>query len=285
MTFVLPNYFIEECPEMLITADSLFCAAYSGHKNQEHLYVRTTMHMIIAIQEGQKLLQSGEETYRLGKSDLLLLPQGNYFMSEVLSPHGLYRATLFFMEDAFLKHLAIKHGLIDPAGSHPPHLHQAKQTPAIQHIFESIALYHQNAPLHKTPLLHLKTEELLLNLLEQDTEDMKCFLQGALASGERRILSILESNLDVLESAADMAKLCRLPANRLRKEILELTGFSPKQWLLSKKLEQAALLLSTTNQPIQQIATSCSFATPSWFASQFKNQYGITPNGYRLQNR
>lgn len=285
MTFVIPNYFIEEHPEMLISSDALMSATYSGHKNQEHLYVRTTMHMIIAIQEGQKLLQSGDSSYRLGKSDLLLLPQGNYFMSEILSQHGLYKAILFFIQDSFLNQFALKHHLIDPSADCPPHLHQAKQTPAIENIFESIALYHRDTHANKASLLHLKTEELLLNLLEQDSAGLKRFLQGALATGEKRILSILESNLDVLESTADMVRLCRLPANRLRKEIVDLTGLPPKQWLLSKKLEQAALLLTTTNQPIKEIATTCSFATPSWFASQFKNHYGITPNDYRSQNR
>lgn len=285
MTFVLPNYLIDTYPEMLIAADDLFCAAYSGHKNQEQLYVRTTTHMIIAVQEGKKLLQSGNSVFELEKGALLLLPQGNYFMSEILGAQGLYKAILFFMEDAFLNSFAVKHNLISPDIEHLPYLHKCRETHTIRHIFESIALYHRETRTDKVPLLHLKTEELLLNLLEQDKEGMKQFIQGAVASGQRRVLSVLESNLDLLENVSDMAKLCRLPPNRLREEMVSLIGLTPKQWLLSKKLEQAALLLTTTDKPIQQIATSCSFATPSWFTNQFKTHYGITPNVYRSQNR
>lgn len=285
MTFVIPNDFIDSHPEWLISSSQLFCALYSERSGEDNLSVRTTTHMINVIQEGKKILHHEGHSFTLGNSDLIVIPQGNYFMSNINSEVGFYRSLIFFIDDAFLRDFIIKHDLqpLDSTPSSKPY--QLKQTPAIRQLCDSIACYHQEKIIQKRQLLQLKTEELLLNLLSQNPEATQAFIQGSLASSNRRLLSILESNLDILESANDMVKISRLPASRLRKEMLELTGMAPKQWLLSKKLEQAALLLCNTNQPIKEIATSCSFATPSWFANQFKTHYGITPNDYRAQNR
>ena len=63
----------------------------------------------------------------------------------------------------------------------------------------------------------------------------------------------------------------------------ELTGYSPKQYLTTVRLKNAAVLLVRTNTPIKQIATECGFSDINNFIKQFKKQFGFTPNSFRTK--
>ncbi len=56
---------------------------------------------------------------------------------------------------------------------------------------------------------------------------------------------------------------------------------SPKQYILDKKIKEAAFLLSFTNKSITCISDELRFSTPSYFSSLFKTKYKQTPSEYR----
>lgn len=49
--------------------------------------------------------------------------------------------------------------------------------------------------------------------------------------------------------------------------------------------QNAAELLSTTNQSMVQISNACGFESLRSFNKQFKNDYGMSPTEYRLKHR
>ncbi|MEG0616745.1 MAG: AraC family transcriptional regulator, partial [Oscillospiraceae bacterium] len=61
----------------------------------------------------------------------------------------------------------------------------------------------------------------------------------------------------------------------------ELTGYSPKQYLLLNRLSFAKELLINSDFNISQIAQKAGFYDSNSFIRSFKNEYGITPNSYR----
>jgi len=50
-------------------------------------------------------------------------------------------------------------------------------------------------------------------------------------------------------------------------------------------LNKAALLLKTTDKPVEQIANECGFYTPNFFIGNFFHEYKMTPKEYREENR
>ncbi|REE80961.1 AraC-like DNA-binding protein [Paenibacillus taihuensis] len=65
----------------------------------------------------------------------------------------------------------------------------------------------------------------------------------------------------------------------------EVTGMSPGNYLLRRRLEQSRNLLLSTELAVSDIGADCGFSTTSQFIQLFKQQLGATPLQYRLMQR
>ena len=84
--------------------------------------------------------------------------------------------------------------------------------------------------------------------------------------------------------AEEIAKELNISYSGFRRAFKEFTGTSPSQYMLELKLNQAKLLLSTTQQPIKEISYSLNFENPDYFVVFFKKRTGQTPGMYRNIN-
>lgn len=57
------------------------------------------------------------------------------------------------------------------------------------------------------------------------------------------------------------------------------------EYLVDSRLQTARLLLLTTEKSVSDIAAELRFASASHLGSLFKQQEGLTPRQYRLQQR
>lgn len=78
------------------------------------------------------------------------------------------------------------------------------------------------------------------------------------------------------EAGISRSHLCRL--------FREETGESPSEYVLRRKLEEAASLLSESSYTVGEITGILGFASQSYFSACFKKRYGLTPYGYRHKN-
>jgi len=79
----------------------------------------------------------------------------------------------------------------------------------------------------------------------------------------------------------DAAQLCGISRTHLHSLFSNRYGISPKQYLLSKRIEEAKKLLETSSETSCQIACSVGFASPQRFYDIFRNFTGMTPSEYR----
>ena len=63
------------------------------------------------------------------------------------------------------------------------------------------------------------------------------------------------------------------------------TGISPHQFVLKRRLDMGAEMLTTSNDAISNIATVLGFADQSHFTMHFKKMQGVAPAAYRRQKR
>ena len=284
MTYLVPNYFLEEQPNAVISSDSLFTLAYSSRKSHSNFMIRNTTHVMILLMEGSKKLTYKEEMVLLKKGDILLLTQGNYIMSEIISDEGKYEALMVYFNDdfmmKFLQKYTIKTNSFEPKAFVSFHADRL-----LKLLMDSFSLYINQDLERKNEILQLKTQELFLHLMSEHPKRFGSFLKAISNSSPHRVAYILESNLDMIESVEDMCRIARVSKNELRKAIEEYASLSPKAWLDSKRLQEASLLLRTTDETIAFIATTCGYSTLSWFGVQFKKAYGVSPKVYREKNQ
>lgn len=81
-----------------------------------------------------------------------------------------------------------------------------------------------------------------------------------------------------IEELGDKVGLGRV---QLYRKVKALTGHTPVDLLRTARLEKGRELLCTTNKTISEIAYSVGFATPSYFTTCFRQQYGMYPNEMR----
>jgi len=97
----------------------------------------------------------------------------------------------------------------------------------------------------------------------------------------RRLMKVVNENMDnpelSVEVIADEVGISRVHFYRKMKE---LTGQSPRDFLRSVRLQEAARLLASKKIDITGVATATGFKTLSTFSTSFKEMFGKTPTEY-----
>ena len=78
-----------------------------------------------------------------------------------------------------------------------------------------------------------------------------------------------------------VARQLLISPSGLRKKFKDATGISPSQYRLQKRLEQAQLLLLSTDLPMTAIAEQCRFCDVAYFHKTFLRATGLSPTAYR----
>ena len=79
----------------------------------------------------------------------------------------------------------------------------------------------------------------------------------------------------------ELADLFHIHPNYLTRAFKAEYNITPKQYLLNLKLTKATQLLSTTDMPINAIASSLGYEDQLSFSKAFHERFGISPSRYR----
>ena len=86
-------------------------------------------------------------------------------------------------------------------------------------------------------------------------------------------------------SLSTLAAELNQPLPQLSRFIRTHTGKTFKELLQTRRLKQAAYLLSASSLPVEDIIPAVGYDNTSYFHRIFRECYGMTPRQYRLQNR
>lgn len=104
------------------------------------------------------------------------------------------------------------------------------------------------------------------------------------AADYTRILAVikhLDSNLSRTVKQEELIRLSHMSATKLKSLFKQFTGRTLTAYVLEKKADKAAHLLSDTNLSIEEISKCIGFDTPTGFSTSFKKQIGLSPLEYR----
>ncbi len=231
---------------------------------------------------GQKIITTKETKIDITSSNICFLYQNNYFLSKRVNDNLKYKSIVLFFNDKFVLDFIKKYELkIEKKSEIELFNFDYDNFEEIKTVIKSFENYLEKD--FSAVLLKLKIEELLLLVLEKNEKSLIEFFNKIVNTTKDRIKYILESNLDLLDSFEDICSLTRQNPAKIRKYFKDEFNTTPKLWINEKRLEKATLLLKTTDNTISQISTFCGYSSTSWFISEFKKRYKLTPKDYRYK--
>jgi AraC family transcriptional regulator len=97
-----------------------------------------------------------------------------------------------------------------------------------------------------------------------------------------RVVRMIENDPDAPHSLRHLAQLARLSPYHFLRTFERITGTTPHQYLLRRRLQQAASRLRTESTRVLQIALDCGFGDVSNFNRSFRAEFGMSPRAYRI---
>lgn len=91
----------------------------------------------------------------------------------------------------------------------------------------------------------------------------------------------INSNIHESISLTDICSAANKSKPQLIRKFKKITGRTPYDYLITKRIEHAKVLLLNTNTPIKEIAEQLKFSDEYYFSNFFKEKEGVTPFKFR----
>ena len=96
-----------------------------------------------------------------------------------------------------------------------------------------------------------------------------------------RVKRHLESDTAGAKTLRELAELSGYSPWHLQKLFKQVFGVPPREIVTRRRLEHAARLLRSTDEPLAAVCAATGFSNRSAFSRLFKQAYGLSPTHYR----
>lgn len=84
-------------------------------------------------------------------------------------------------------------------------------------------------------------------------------------------------------SLSQAASLCHLSPSYFSRLFRDVFGRGFADYVTEMKLDHAAMLLATTQEPVSAVGFRAGFSSHAYFTAQFRQRFGCTPSAFRRQ--
>jgi AraC-like DNA-binding protein len=102
----------------------------------------------------------------------------------------------------------------------------------------------------------------------------------------KKIREAIEANLG--DANFTVEQLCNgvfISHSQLHRKLEAVTGLSPNKFIRTIRMSKAKELLKDPSNSIASIADVCGYNDPGYFSRVFKQDYGVTPQEWRVNNK
>jgi AraC-like DNA-binding protein len=122
-------------------------------------------------------------------------------------------------------------------------------------------------------------------LLGEDVEDsgvMSHVRPGGLAKWQaRRTLAYIEANLASKIEIDDLANVVALSRSHFSRAFKHSFGMPPMEYVGVRRVERAKAMISSTREPLTEVALACGFADQPHLNRRFRHLMGMSPGRWR----
>ena len=101
----------------------------------------------------------------------------------------------------------------------------------------------------------------------------------------KEVTNIMLQNTNVNIPMTQIAKLCNLPYETMRKKFRKIFGCSPEKYRITLRMEQAKDLLLNKGLSVKNVAIELGYCDSYAFCKQFKQLEGLSPGIYVSKNK
>lgn len=153
-----------------------------------------------------------------------------------------------------------------------------------QHYLEQLLNLYNNPELNRDWQVSTCIDNMLNHLMKLSFKQTA--QRTSMPENIRYLIKYMNSNFTKDLSLDFLAGFCSVNKYHLSREFKKYTGFSPNDYLITLRIEQAKLMLSTTTLPASKIAYEVGFHDQNNFTNQFRRKTNLTPTQYRkLENQ
>ena len=282
-------------PQRLFTAPNVCVLARDGNNCALHKQLPEALldreayvanHVVSLVISGRQVIRTYEdEVISAGAGEVLFLPRGVYYITDLLPQKGNFASLLFYFDDdaihRFLSDVTVTEVDRNQA---PGHLHFPASS-VLQAFVQGMLGATGNAPLTK-PLLRLKTQE-LLHLLHgvAGSKAFARFLFRLTLPKQRNLRQFMEHNYGKPLSVEDYAYLTGRSVSSFRRDFREYFGTTPNKWLRRRRMDEAVALLDARDMSVAELSYAVGYDNVSYFIREFRKVTGASPKQYMLARR
>jgi AraC-like DNA-binding protein len=239
---------------------------------------------IVHVATGSKTLRTATGRWEIGPGDTVFLKKGACFLRHS-DPEELC-LFMYFIPDDFVR-TAVREMASDLPALPPPadtrdRVIHVRNDVGVQAFLQAMTVFFASGEPPPELLLKLKLKELIASIVVSSANaTLSSYLRMLARSDAPSLPAIMEENCCHNLSLEAFAKLCQRSLSAFKREFSRHYGVAPGRWLLERRLECSARLLTTTNMSVTDIVFECGFEQPSHFSRAFKAKYGRTPSEYR----
>ncbi len=243
--------------------------------------------IFLHVLTGGKRISSRERSWELAIGSTVFVKKGGVTVERLT--HEPFCVLMFFVPDEYLKTFIREQAQMSVTGNtsqiSQDRLLPIHSTPVMTGFYESILSYFSSDTKPSENLLDLKFKELLLNIVTNDkNHELTHYLCTLACSVKEDMQYIMENNCYYNMQLDEYARLCHRSLSSFKRDFYHTFGIPPGRWLLEKRLNRAAYLLSHADQLVADVVIESGFTNITHFNRAFKKQFGISPLQYRKQN-
>lgn len=241
---------------------------------------------IVHVIHGDSNLYAANQFIKLQAGDTIIMKSDNFINSWSPSKSDKPNEVIVFQLSSDLLKL-IYHGQVPDWFLK----HQVKQvfpiqraTPnwLIKNYFQNLSYYFDHPNMISENLLRIKIKELIHILVKTDASGNNQKIFGALFhANEYEFQEVIQAHLFDDLNLEDLAFLTSLSLSSFKRKFSSVYGTSPNKYFISKRLEKAQVLLSTTDWRISEVAYECGYSDVGYFTKTFQKYYNCSPTNFR----
>lgn len=267
--------------------DNLF-VHYNCPQRDKILQLYSDHNQLLFTLSGKKIFRHGDDTFYANKNATFLLKR-SAFLQELPDDYTGFEVLVFYMSDSYLKSIFEEYRPFLPLNDLP----ELNDTMFIQfevneHIFsgyKSLIPYFEKKKKVPDSILEARFKELIFNILSlPGNRQVLAYLNNISDEVNIPIYEVMESNYMFNLKIDDFAKLAQRSLATFKREFEHYYHTSPGKWLTNRRLKKAELLLVTSSKPISEVGFESGFINISHFSRIFKEQFGVSPVGYRQKH-
>lgn len=257
-------FFIESVGE------SFPCTEYLVERTRDKTDTKS-IYVMEFVRGGKGHIECDGKKYTVGKGDFYFLNRlhSHFYYSDKEDP---YSKIWVNAGGRLLDGLVNAYGLTDGAIVVP--------NSSTEPIFEKLSALVEKADVDNADETMTECAKLMCDLvITAATEYHK--VQRATVSTAERIKDYIDSGLSYNVSLDDIAQHFFLNKSYIISIFSEKYGYTPKQYILQRKMQAARTMLAEDMYSIAEISDILNFSSSQHFSSLFKKKEGISPDEYR----